>query len=471
MDINTVPMKFGPKGSHISEEKQTIIPHHPEVVQIAYPTLEAVHPGQLPGEIYAYYEPVKEPWHRRCMSRKRIWLTAIILIITITAVALGTALGLTLPKKKVESGNVQSTPSNPSSSAYPFATTSSIPSPTARPTSIATLSPLAVTAWRNTKSPNNEFSIQLVFQDDQDRLQSIMYNTTFKEWRQTQIAAVAKKSTPLAITRFYHGAYSSMGTPNDEQVELFYLDQKNRLSEWNWDWDANNFTGGPGSINANNFTAASASRLTTYWPFIYYQDQDDYLREIRYSYGYGWHNQSVDTKIHECAALGVVPIAQNNARVGVFYQAQDGRLKEVQRDYTSGDYSYEAHSLSQAIPLPSESGPSPFTAFALTNLTTASALDTYILYQDSSATIQMQWRYEDTGWKGPKTFDALKGADNGTGIACITMETAAASAPTLRVDSDIPRCYFQSGGNVREVEMVRDGGEEEWRVVGYLPIT
>lgn len=93
--------------------------------------------------------------------------------------------------------------------------------------------------------------------------------------------------------------------------------------------------------------------------------------------------------------------------------------------------------------------------------------NTYILYQDDSGTIQTYWQDDASGWKGPKTYDAFSGADNGTDITCVTMAAWDGAGVELSSSQDMNRCYFQVNNQVREVYY--DGSN--WSDEGYLPIT
>jgi hypothetical protein len=93
--------------------------------------------------------------------------------------------------------------------------------------------------------------------------------------------------------------------------------------------------------------------------------------------------------------------------------------------------------------------------------------NTYLLYQDDSGTIQVVWQDDTTGWKGPSTYDAFDGADNGTDITCLTPAAWNAANVTVTSNQNMNRCYFQVQNQVREVYF--DGSN--WNDEGYLPIT
>ena len=93
-----------------------------------------------------------------------------------------------------------------------------------------------------------------------------------------------------------------------------------------------------------------------------------------------------------------------------------------------------------------------------------SSLKTYTLYQDSDAKIQMMWRNDDSsGWRGPKTFPAFEGADNGTSLGCVTMFSYG-EWPMEKWS--VPRCFFTAGGNITQAKMVG----EDWEVVGIVGV-
>lgn len=73
------------------------------------------------------------------------------------------------------------------------------------------------------------------------------------------------------------------------------------------------------------------------------------------------------------------------------------------------------------------------------------------------------------------TYPAFSDADNGTHIACVTGLTWIFIDLESEKDGavGVNRCYFQVGGAVREVEMVRKDKNDSvegisWRVVGWV---
>lgn len=94
------------------------------------------------------------------------------------------------------------------------------------------------------------------------------------------------------------------------------------------------------------------------------------------------------------------------------------------------------------------------------------AINTYVVYQDAAGALQMVWQNSTAGWQGPRAFDALQGADQGTDIACVTAAAWNASGVAITSATDVSRCYFQVQGQVREAHWTGT----DWADLGFLPI-
>jgi hypothetical protein len=90
-------------------------------------------------------------------------------------------------------------------------------------------------------------------------------------------------------------------------------------------------------------------------------------------------------------------------------------------------------------------------------------MNTYVLWQEESGVIQVSWQDDDSGWKGPSTFPALSGANNGTAIACVTPNAWPLS--NLQAQYDMSCCYFQAGGLLKEVWY----NGSDWSIIGNVP--
>ncbi len=92
-------------------------------------------------------------------------------------------------------------------------------------------------------------------------------------------------------------------------------------------------------------------------------------------------------------------------------------------------------------------------------------MDVYVLSQKASGDIQVSWQTDGTGWQGPQTYPALAGADKDTNIACLT--PSAYPSTNLQAKFDMSRCYFQVGGQIREVMFTGS----DWVIVGNIPLS
>lgn len=96
-------------------------------------------------------------------------------------------------------------------------------------------------------------------------------------------------------------------------------------------------------------------------------------------------------------------------------------------------------------------------------------VNTYILYQEASSRISMVYLDNEAAWSTTQP-EALTNADNGTGIACLTMATSPYGVEgeevLLEEASGTSRCYFQRGGLLREVVL----SGNDWIELGTIPL-
>jgi hypothetical protein len=178
-----------------------------------------------------------------------------------------------------------------------------------------------------------------------------------------------------------------------------------------------------------------------------------------------WNNNSLNYVADPSASVVVLPVGPDYSGTQLFYQSDAGDLTNIVLDSdetTASNLQAQLGTLSQKIPPATSIG-----AFATPRVpNTGNLSDYYVLWQDTgSGDIHVNWLNDAAGWKGPATFDALGGADNGTEIACLTPSI---TPGTVMVGAyDMCRCYFQVKGKVREVQM---NGSNNWAVVGDLPM-
>lgn len=208
------------------------------------------------------------------------------------------------------------------------------------------------------------------------------------------------------------------------------------------------------------------SRFGNYWPTIVYQNSSG-LQEIIWEAlaAQDWTNSSLNYVANPSSSVVVLPVGPDFQGTQLIYQNDVGDMSNIVLDsdgVPSSDLQAQMKTLTQKIPPAASIG-----GFAVPRVpNTANLSDYYVLWQDAeSGNIQVDWLNDATGWKGPATFDALSGADNGTDIACLTPSI---TPGTVMVGAyDMCRCYFQVKGKVREVQM---NGNNDWAIVGELPI-
>lgn len=225
------------------------------------------------------------------------------------------------------------------------------------------------------------------------------------------------------------------------------------------------------------------SKLTSYWPSIIFQDGSNTVQEIVHNGSAGWAKVDIGLKAQDYTSMAEVNVPGDTGLVGtswgtkLFYQRDDGKLFAVSRNQTLGSWSageplsrrattlrdLTSHILdtfNQQIPRAASMG-----AFSVPRASSPqNKVDFYILWQDASGALQVSWKDDESGWKGPLTFPALAGADMGTDIACLN--PTAWPASNLQPRWDMSRCYFQVNGQLREVHF----NGLNWVIVGNVPV-
>ncbi|KAF2726494.1 hypothetical protein EJ04DRAFT_517770 [Polyplosphaeria fusca] len=363
------------------------------------------------------------------LRRRWLWFIVGVALMGLVAIVLGATLGVMLKGK--ESGPV-STP---------------------EPSSLAFLSSLAAASWG---VDSDDYGIRLIYEDNLDQMRTATFESKTGSWQKYKDNPRIRKSSPLAASRFNLSS-------NAVQVELFYLAEDDLVSEWNWQPQG---VGGRGSLNGERLTKASpSSRLSAYWPFVLYQDQQLHLQGYYFDANFRspWQPMNLSSSDYLAAngsSLSMVPNGGSDQPISIFHQQDNGDMMEYLW-YTNGT------TLRNKTLITSDSVPHQAAMTAFTwQPGSASQLATYFLYQDTSATIQMLWRKSlSDSWNGPKTFDAFKDAHNSTGISCLQMNNFFSE---ISPGTQTPRCYFHASGAVREVEMGGDG--QDWKIVGTVPL-
>ncbi|KAF2669635.1 hypothetical protein BT63DRAFT_373088 [Microthyrium microscopicum] len=408
--------------------------------------------GALPPE-YTDQHPGAPTKPRR---KRTLWIVFAVLfiIVAIVAIVVGVVLGTRESKDTTKSGSTAGSSSGDINT-----------------TLLRKNSPLAVTGWRNGSSLN----VRLFYQGDDGNIRMNGYESGSKKWTASPPIDTAKAGTALAASCF--NASNFFAAPNATgsssllyfQIELFYTNNASLIKEWNFNESSD--TGASGSISSLTFRTGASSRMSSYWPSLVFQDDSGTLTEIFYNSSVSqqaWNQRGLGLVGRNNSGLAEVPLTTNLAQntntpvdfgMGIFYQRDDFKPFDATRGTNLGAWS--ANNLNVSIPQNSSIG-----SFSVPRAgDSAKRTNLYVLWQDASGNIQYNWQDDNSGWKGPATSDALKGADLGTSIACLTPTIWPVT--DLQPKFDLSRCYYQVGGSLREVQF--DGSN--WNVLGFVPLT
>ncbi|KAF2873516.1 hypothetical protein BDV95DRAFT_605016 [Massariosphaeria phaeospora] len=376
--------------------------------------------------------------------RKKRWIVLGLLLIVAVIVAAVLAAHFTRQQKE---------PSAPTSENH---SAPSRPTTSARPSGIAELSSLAATVWPIDGS-SGDFMIQVIYQNEDNLLQLSTSDSRTGSWTKVANLTRAKAGSPLAVTGF------NRITPDgakDVQVELFYIDEQDKVKEWNWSLNSPDGKGSAGSINEHNFRAHPSSSLSAYWPLIALQDPSLNLEEIRFGGSDGWTGTPTAFAIAENGPMSVVSAAEEVADMVIFVQADNKTMMEYSTNLTSDLYTTSNAELDKEIPANTS-----IAAFTLPNSQNSGVLDTYLLSQNDEGKVVFHWRDEKAERKSRSDYKAFQGADKGTSMTCLTMYNSAGAPVDVK---QVPRCYFTAGGFIKEVEF--DAGAGDWKMLGDVPL-
>ncbi|KAL6898211.1 hypothetical protein GGI43DRAFT_428447 [Trichoderma evansii] len=387
--------------------------------------------------------------------RKKPWLirvlTGVALLFVIVAAVLGVVLGLRLNNRT----HSESSTTPPASSSKPT-------------NAVYANSGIGVTGWWTGPS---SFTIRLVYQGQDGYLRLMRYHSGDGKWSTlaTFSDAKAKLGTPIAASCYNIPFYCFSpitSSDNFTQVEIFYLNDENMLQEWYFreqdsaSPSAQTFTGS-GPMSPNGWKAAPNTRIAAYWPSVIYQDESNQMKEA-YDANLTWAQSAVGLQTRNGSPFAEVPYSVNAGRFGgekILYQRDDQKLILEERTTLTNKLSVGA----PPITIPPNGAMGAFTVPRYSN-STDSAMNTYILWQDSSNTLQMTWEDDDTGWRTSSMPTSLGRPDNGTGISCLTATLwTVASLPS---DYSTARCYYLVDGQIREVQY--DGSN--WLVIGNVQL-
>jgi hypothetical protein len=269
-------------------------------------------------------------------------------------------------------------------------------------------------------------------------------------------------------------------TDNRQAMEthLFYLDEDSILREHVFRDDDE--TGFSGSLSAQNITPAPDTQLASYWPLLAYQNSDKTFSEMQYNCTKTaincWNSENLKIAGDgPSAALAMVPTERNMNGTFLFYQREDGELVHSKWENETNAWGsctspvFPPQTPTNSAPL--DGDPIPFessreiSVFAMPQGPDSKFLNFHALYQETDDP-DISWLWKEGGkWHTVAKPDPLKGAMQGTSIACLTQESW--WNKRLTHDYDINRCYyFGGGGRLRSVHRVNATWVDLGRVEG-----
>ncbi|KAI6093477.1 hypothetical protein F4821DRAFT_220702 [Hypoxylon rubiginosum] len=400
------------------------------------------------------------------VQRWVLWTVGgIILILVIIGAVLGGILGTRRSNSYDDNGAI---PSNSTSNETTPDSTSSTPVQ-----SIKVGSKLAVTGYRT----KTDYSIRLFYQDQNNQLRFMDKENVGANWTEPTLLDTLPYE-PMAGGAIAAGAYM-YGNPAPK-IEFFYEDKYGVVRGQNFNFDFENGTiplkGEAGSINSYPLQMAEDTRISCYFPYIVSQDDSNQVRwttmlgQNSSNLSAPWWVNDTDWSVEASKGGGMVvlPVAQKYLHAGgIVYRAAEGTLSIKIRDESVASnegVAWRKGALSKEIPAGASIG-----AFSVGRpYDNNNQVNTYILYQEDDGTIQVVWQDDDTGWKGPQTYDALDGAKKGTDIVCLTPGAYDSASVEVSREQDMNRCFFLTT-NTTVKEVWYNG--TSWNDVGVVPTT
>ncbi|KAF2683273.1 hypothetical protein K458DRAFT_418910 [Lentithecium fluviatile CBS 122367] len=402
---------------------------------------------------------------RPCHRRKLFWLVVFGVCLLSVVTILGAVLGVYLGPK--HSDPIPTVTQIPAGSPPTPTVTVGGEEPSPSPSALSQIASVAVTGWSVPGSMGYNV-MWLFWQNTEGYLSRAAYNSSTGNWTRVNNFVEAKRGTPLAATALNAEWYTDQENytfmSTQYQANIAFIDGKNHLNEWIFP-DTGPEIGRPGPLSQQKYTAREDSKIASYWPHLVYQGTSGEIRGAHYAChekNECWHERVFSTTdARNGTHLVVTPMQNNLSSLGLFYQEKGGRMLVYTEDEDEIGALWENAAFSELIP-----SNASVAAFSTTRTTFPADpnLNNYLLWRDASDTIQMSWRDDDSGWKGPITYPAFAGAEHNTALACLTGLTFP-NAP-LQTGTELARCYFQTGRALREVSF--DG--DSWNIVGVVPI-
>ncbi|KAI1365502.1 hypothetical protein F5Y08DRAFT_303804 [Xylaria arbuscula] len=374
--------------------------------------------------------------HRRLLTLSGIG----IFILIIVAAVVGGVVG----SKRNDTSSVSpiATPGTPTSSA-------SLPKSTVTPPRpLQSNSGLAVAGWR---TQDEFFNLRIFYQDQDDGLKFSEYKSDGAGWGGT---TKVDREDILSNTTLGATVILEMNPP---QYELFFLNTSSLVTGNNFRDRVTKITGDVDSIDGYPILAHSKSRLSTFWPYVALQKPNETLHIVNWV-GIdptAWQNQTLGIDALEGSSLAILPLSssyQAPYHTALVYRRPDGVLSLHSLEYGSAGSELLTVDIGGSYP-------SSFGSFAVARENDPNnGTNIYILYQTESNDLEYVY-YRGDSWKRGPSSDVLKNADPGTDITCLT-ESIWDGLAVMSPKYDMSRCFFYSGGRIKQVHFNGTGWTE-----------
>ncbi|KAH7308668.1 hypothetical protein B0I35DRAFT_483193 [Stachybotrys elegans] len=430
--------------------------------------------------MFAPDTPAKRPWYRK----RNLAIGAGVLLLIVVAGVVGGVVGVQQARNndngdvdgsvRGEGANGGGAPTEsdaPSGTeVLPSSTVSSAPSATSTttsasqmPTSIANNSALAAVAW----DLEGEYNMFLAYQDSEGAL---MYShakgddasgrTNWAAPEEVQSEYQPREVSSLGMAMLPQISRNS----NDRtpQLEWFFVNGSSHLNGVNMNMADESRGFSEDSITELMLGVQRSSKIASYWPYVLLQGLDNQLNLIYYNGG--WQIAPTGVGAQPRSHFAIVPLSRNftlsrnDGAWALLYQGDNGRLlpsvSPTGRDAVWDPLKEMWESTFPPITIADEG---PFAAFSVATPGAANVdnVDTYVLYQEEdSSDIKQLWFSPNNGEWRTSSPGNLRGADEGTQIACITAPTwtneRTVGTRLLGETSDLTRCFFFKEGRVVE---------------------
>lgn len=258
--------------------------------------------------------------------KKRRWIIVIAVIVTVAVITLAVVLGVVLGRKKSDNGSDGSDNSDRQRSQDNSKTPP--PDPTGSPSAIRLRSGLGAAGWTTEKG----YTIRLFFQDNSDYIRVSELNSWEKGWKGSALITKGSPGTSIAASHLLIDGF--------DQTNVYFLDGE-CIQEWAVIPNKPVTKGNVSEVcDAGNSKPHENSRLASYFPSLFFQDEEGRLSQ--YAYGqrreskiYDWGSRPFENTAGyksdrtggKGTGLAMFPTSKDGSSLSTFYQNSDELLE------------------------------------------------------------------------------------------------------------------------------------------------